>query len=355
LCNTENEIPHFSVIPESYYYDGREMLSHNALFNFILGNRSVGKSFWFKDWMLNHEPDNLIIWIRRSKEDIDQTKSNWLIDLNNQNRLEPDREYVATKDGIYVDGILKIAFVALSTMAGRQSVVFEMFKDKTSTPDDKPYEAKKRIVFEEFIDPNGKYLKNEVELFLNLYVTIKRTSRVPVYFIGNKISFVNPYFEYFHIKPFDQEFKWFQNKSVLVQNYSNKGFEEYVRHDEFFNLVKDTKFGDYLVTPTIWKDTNAFIKTKPIESKQIWNIVINNSKFGIWYDGKDCYISWKTNENCPTFANVSARKEKDYLLDNSNFGAVKTISDYLTAGKMYFEDNVLKQKVLDICNGGWRN
>ena len=35
------------------YYSRNDLLSYNALFNFVVGERGTGKTYQFKDWCIN--------------------------------------------------------------------------------------------------------------------------------------------------------------------------------------------------------------------------------------------------------------------------------------------------------------
>ena len=49
------EIPAFVPVSKPDYnifYNGNRTLTHNCLFNFIVGSRGAGKTFWFKKWAI---------------------------------------------------------------------------------------------------------------------------------------------------------------------------------------------------------------------------------------------------------------------------------------------------------------
>ena len=79
-------------------------------------------------------------------------------------------------------------------------------------------------VFDEFIETKKgrNYLQNEVEMFLDLIETVNRLRidrpEVRVYLLANKVTFVNPYFTYFNIKPFTGRFKKYKNGLIVVEN-----------------------------------------------------------------------------------------------------------------------------------------
>lgn len=63
-----------------------------------------------------------------------------------------------------------------------------------------------RIIFDEFVPDDGRYLENEYELLTTFISTVNRnrpTGGLKVYMIGNMVSVDNPYFEFFDIDPYE--------------------------------------------------------------------------------------------------------------------------------------------------------
>ena len=58
------------------YYSRNDILSYNALFNFVVGERGTGKTYQFKDWAISDfiNKRNQFVYVRRYKtefKDID--------------------------------------------------------------------------------------------------------------------------------------------------------------------------------------------------------------------------------------------------------------------------------------------
>lgn len=54
-------------IDTSIFYDGKRTLTHNCLFNFVVGSRGAGKTFWFKKWAIEDfiKNENQFVYVRR--------------------------------------------------------------------------------------------------------------------------------------------------------------------------------------------------------------------------------------------------------------------------------------------------
>jgi hypothetical protein len=343
---------------------------------------------------------------------------NFLNDLLKEGAIElPSEtvEYKVTSEGVYKNGIQKVIHSALSVDTNVQSMVYlpdltgKTYVDGIERPNKKPTKKKmdiskpifpienkenkdviseidlknavdvkekiediisdiqydnytkeknkqfqKRIVFEEIIEPNFQYLKDEVELFLNFYVTVDRNTDTHFYGLGNRISFYNPYFEYFHISPFTQEFKWFQDKTLLVHNYHNEEFSDMVKQTQFYKMIKGTKFAEYLTTTEVWKDDNSFVFKRPENSKAFWNFKFRKEIYGTWIDStNNLYVSKKYNKENPTYSNVSERKPGDLLMKKGE-GLHRVLVNSFFDGTLFFESINIKYTVMDLINGGYK-
>ena len=58
-------------IDTSIFYDGNRILTHNCLFNFIVGSRGNGKTFWFKKWAIEDflKNEGQFIYVRRNTKE----------------------------------------------------------------------------------------------------------------------------------------------------------------------------------------------------------------------------------------------------------------------------------------------
>lgn len=107
------------------YYDPKPMCRYNPLWAMILGERSCGKSFAFKEASIN-TPNSIWIYLRRTDVDRKDPK-NWksyLSDLMQAGKIDPDDEYKASSEGIWVNGEQKVIFSALSVDSSAHSMTY---------------------------------------------------------------------------------------------------------------------------------------------------------------------------------------------------------------------------------------
>ena len=375
------------------FYTADKMLRYNPLWAFILGERSVGKSFEFKRRSIT-TPDSIWVYLRRT-DVLRKDPKNWksyLSDLLKEGKIDPDRDYKVNSEGIWVDGIQKVIFSALSTDSSAHSMNYlpdsiqETIKNKKKKEKDeieedaklkqhfedeaelvdviiedvkeetKAIDIKKKIVFEEILEPKNKYIKNEVEQLFEYYVTVDRYTNTQLFGIANLMTSYNPYFEYFGIRPFKEEFKWFKNKTLLVQNVKLKGMEDFVKQQRFYNLVEGTSYAEYLTNNTPWQDDNFGIIKKPKLAKNVYNLKLNNETYGIWEDGCNWYVSKKHNPQNITFAGLKSMSSDSFDIPIKKGETIhKLCNTHIEEGTMYYESVPIREMIFDMINGGYKN
>lgn len=381
------------------YYSADKMLRYNPLWALICGERSVGKSFEFKKRSIN-TPNTIWIYLRRT-DTLRKDPKNWKTytsDLLQKGVINPDAEYKISSEGVWVDGVQKVIFSALSTDSTAHSMTYlpddmKKYKDKKEINDVKKsklkgrkvdddlnlitqerkyeltesiieaeetfdenenIEIKKKIVFEEMLEPKGKYLPHEITLLFEFYNTVDRYTGTQLFGLANLMSAYNPYFEYFGIRPFTEEFKWFKNKTLLVQNVKIKGMEEFVKSQRFYNLVEGTEYGDYLCNNTPWQDDNAFIQKKSKESTCKFNIRYKEKIYGVWTDDTLMYFSTKFNPQKPIWSGRKSAQEGDMIITKNDL-LLKYISSYIDNVRTRYENITIRDMVYDIINGGYKD
>ena len=164
----------------SIFYNYTNVLSYSALFNFILGERGVGKTYGALKFVINRfiKSGEQFVYLRRYKSELKKSVPH-LFDSLIQNEEFPDNNLFVRGDTFYIDGKVAGYAIALSTSNILKSTSFSKVKT---------------IIYDEFLIDRGTYhyLSNEIISFLDLYETIARLREVRVLFLGNAISQANP-------------------------------------------------------------------------------------------------------------------------------------------------------------------
>ena len=124
----------------SVFYDGYKTLTYNALFNFIIGNRGSGKTYWAKRWAINDfiKKGEQFIYLRRYKTEL-RTIKNFFADISEE---FPGVDFTVKGNDLLIDGEKAGEAMALSTS--------KIMKSNS-------YPKVTKIIFDEFIIDKGVY------------------------------------------------------------------------------------------------------------------------------------------------------------------------------------------------------
>ena len=241
------------------FWDIKNTLSHNCLFNFIISLRGGGKTYGCLKYAIEKhlkEKRNgrnwQFVYVRRQENELKK------LTISRGGRLFaavqkefPNHILKAESNTMYCDGEVCGYAVQLSAAFTQKS---DSFPDV------------QMIIFDEFIAiKRSSYLNDEVTKFLELYETIARPGTdhpiVKVFFLGNAVTQTNPYFEYFRLeRPYEGQFKKFGNtKDILVQDVSVPELQKDKHASRFGQLINGTEYASYAIDRC-----NKFIKFRNI-------------------------------------------------------------------------------------------
>jgi len=346
-------------IDTAIYYNGNRTLTYNCLFNFIVGNRGAGKSYWGKLWGIRGWIKNKkeFIYVRRFDTELDDLET-YFDDIIKNNEF-PEDEYSTME---YDDNdIRKPMFVVKGNklmmndeVIGR-AIALTTSSNKKSTS----YPNVDKIIFDEFIIEQTighYYLKDEVRKFLDLYETINRyRGEYPdtiVFFLSNSITMTNPYFLYFDmVLPYGKN--TIINNDKLLQLVANEDFIALKEKSRFGQMVKGTPYADYSIHNKFLLDNDKFIAKKTGDSEYKFGIKYNGDVFGIWVDfhvGK-FYVSENTDKYCTLLyvLTMDDHTENTMLIKSiSKTTLFKMFIDGYKIGVVYYESIKIKNIFKDI-------
>lgn len=335
------------------FYNGNEALTYNKLFNFVVGNRGAGKTYWAKDWAIRDflKKGNQFIYLRRYKEELKNPKKNFFDDISPK---FPKHEFKVKGDQIFIDDKVAGCFMALSTAKIQKST---------------PYPKVNKIIFDEFILDKGfyHYLQDEVVNFLELYETINRLrinfetmqeeNPLKVFFLSNAITVSNPYFLYFKMNIETPNKRFYQIelegvKDILVEFVAKKEFIDLKKQTRFGRLVSGTEYGNYAIDNNFYRDNKTFIEKKTGKAHHYFSLKYYDRLYNVWLDpiegkyfiskDKDPYtktvFSLTQSDHSPNTFLLKGRKDR-FLAD--------FIENY-KLGNVYYEDINLKNVFFEI-------
>ena len=337
----------------SIFNDGYKTLTYNALFNFIIGNRGGGKTYWSKRWAVNDfiKNGNQFIYVRRYKAEL-RTAKTFFNDIGDE---FPGHSFEVKGTSLMVDDKKAGEVMALSTS--------KIMKSNS-------YPKVNKIIFDEFIIDKGvyKYLPNEVEYFLDLYETISRLRDVKVFFLANAITQTNPYFIYFDIElPYNKKTQTFYNNGtgrfvkkknkpypdVLIELVRSEEFIAEKKKQRFGQLIAGTQYSDYAVENEFLRDSSSFIEKKSERCRYLYSITYTGFTFGVWHDFKNgiLYLSNdREKENKINYAFTTDDHKLNTMLVSTirTSGYLKQLFDGFKMGFLRFESMDIKNIFHDL-------
>lgn len=325
---------------KNIYYNNSQLLSYNALFSFVVGERGCGKTFSFKDWAIRDfiKNGNQFIYVRRYKsefKDIGQFFDDIIYKY-------PDTTFSVKGGKFYINDKVAGFYISLSTTVTKKSV---------------PYPKVNKIGFDEFIleKSNIRYLPQEVDIFLGLYKTVDRDRDiVRCCFMANSVTIMNPYFLYFGIRP-DKSRRFYKycEGEVVVEITDLEEFRARAKRSRLSKIIGGTDFEKYSVDNEFIQDNYTFVEPKTKNSYYLATFYYKNSKIGLWCDSKKgiIYATTKVDETFPIKYSLTTEDHQpnQIMLSQANKSdRVKSIRKCYDNACMRFESLAVKNTMYDI-------
>lgn len=331
---------------KSIYYNMSKLLSHNAIINFVLGERGNGKTYQGKEKMIKDflKKGSQSIYVRRTQTEIDEVKDTVFKDVA---KNTPNHEITVKGNQAFIDGKCFCYFIALSTSS----------KLKSSSFPDVEF-----LFFDEYIiTKNGRngYLKNEMTLLFDLIETVFRTRDPLVYICANSVSYVNPLFDYFNIQPKkgDRFIKIKDEGDVLVvvELTDTKEYREMKKKSKFARLLKGSAYASYSIDNNSLEDSNDFIVDKKPLGFNYYRggFRIGDRIIGAWSEGAndtgvwfgDSYIK-NNNWNYTILRNNNYVGWRNIKADRNHWN-IKYIKKCFLNGSVFYENQSVKKMFIE--------
>ncbi|KKP77840.1 MAG: encapsidation protein [Candidatus Moranbacteria bacterium GW2011_GWF2_35_39] len=333
-------------LTKDIWYDINRLLSFKALISVVVGMRGGGKTYGAKKRCIIDfkEKGQQFVWLRRYDSELFEAKKTFFNAIRNDpdlNRKYPDMKLHIIGNKVYIDDEVAGYFIALTLAHKFKSSDFPLVVN---------------IVYDEFIPDDSSrlgYLRSEVTALYNLIETIQRqrdTTRVIM--IANAISFGNPYFIAWRVKPFRQEFLHLKSMSIVIQMYYNEAFANYKQDTRFGKLTAGTEYSQFAIMNKFADDNDVFIGNRTEYAKYRCTVKYEGETYGFWIDFNEglIFASSKVDPSCPHSYTLS-QKDHDinYLLVKNVKGTyVNEIVEGYKLGILRFESIMIKSRVLEM-------
>lgn len=262
------------------YYSLGPVLSRNAVFNFIVGARGVGKTYSAKVWGVRDyiNNGNQFIYLRRYATELKAATATLFADIAHEFpgyafRAHGDvlqLRYGTGKDDKWED----IGYaIALSKAQQKKSVA---------------YPRVTKIIFDEFIIDRGaiRYMPEEAKAFNDFYSTVDRyKDKTRVLFLANSVSIMNPYFIEYEIRPRKGQ-EWIKKADgfICVHFPKSEQFAKGVLKTRFGKFIQGTEYANYAVGNNFSDNDDSLIGRKTPDAKYTCTIETVTGVFSLWID-----------------------------------------------------------------------
>lgn len=335
-------------IDTSMYWSAHDILTRNAMFNFVLGGRGCGKTFDSKVRRIRHfiKTGNTFIYMRRYMTEFEDKQDFFkeVVDYFPQWEFKVDgmRGYMrhsTPDDEPDEKWRVVVYFVTLSTHITKKSV---------------SYQDVDWIVFDEFIIDVRylSYLPNEVKDFQDFYNTVDRwNDRVRVMFLANAVSIVNPYFLAYNISPRrGQRFTKAKSGYICVEMVQSEKFKRYVDSTKFGQMIKETTYYDYAVGNHFFDDTDTFIKKKPECAKFVFAVIFDGETYAVWCDylQGEYYVNRKVPKGKKAFVLTRDDMQPNMVMIEKISPFMKLLKALYLQGSIWYSSIVVRENFTNV-------
>lgn len=334
------------------FYDAGPILSRNAVFNFIVGGRGIGKTYGIakkRSIQRYLKYGEQFIYLRRYREELTAARKTFFADISRefpeyafrdaegkaQVCRDPDAEKMEWEDMGY--------FVNLSTAQQFKSV---------------SYEKVRTIVFDEFIIEKGnvQYLNNEARVMLDFYQTVDRwMDKTTVFFLANAVSIINPYFMEWDIQPNGKEFMTRQNGFICCHFPPDGKFGEAVRKTRFGQFIAGTEYEEYSVGNLFRDNSSTLIGTKTPDHRYMFTLETEAGVFSCWrhwtmVEGVTWHVQAKRPKDEKIMTMVAQAMDTDKLLIPFNSPILSSLRTAFRQGAITFDSATTRNQFIHIFN-----
>lgn len=331
------------------YYNFAPVLSYNAIYNFVVGGRGIGKSYGAKKRAIDDaiKRGREFIYLRRYTKELTSSRDTFMADIEH---LYPEHDF-RTHNGklqytAFVDPdsfedeseynkALKARdwttaghFIALVTAQHKKSVA---------------YPNVYTIIYDEFIIEKGalRYLPSEHVAFNNFYSTVDRwNDRVKVLFLANSVSIMNPYFIAYDIVPEPgREFVKRGGGFVVAHFPDSDEFANDVYQTRFGRFISGTEYADYAVGNTFADNNDSLIEVKGAKARYQFTLECLTGTFSVWYamGNNTFYVQEKLPKEQEVYTLVPERMAEGKTLMSVRDKPLAYLRSSFNTGRMLFD------------------
>lgn len=333
--------------------DGLKVLSYNAIITTILSNRNYGKTWTFKKRAFKRalKHGKKTIWLRLFKKEAKEAINTFYTSKDLQKYCGVSFYDKDTNPKGNLKQIGNTFYYRKGKRRWRWFLkVFALSDvDAIRSADDVDVDT---MIFDEFTKTPNKYIRyrgNIANDFIDIFFSAKREHKVRCILIGNKESYANPIFNYFHIKPLPSSFEGirsFKKGSFVIQQINNIDVARCEYDTKVENLLEGTAYGNYIYKSE-YKNANAFKARKtPSNASLYCQLCFDTQAFKISVYNGFFYINMKIDNTRRVYCNSIINKYKyESLLVKRQKTLFTAFINALADNRVYYDDGTTYEAV----------
>jgi len=337
------------------YYSFDKIYSYNAIYNFIVGARGLGKTYGWKKKVIAAaiKRGDQFIYLRRYKDELKASRNTFFADIYHEfpkwdfriNGEYAEMAPAKTRDeGKKREWQVIGHFMPLSIAQGRKSVAYPLVTN---------------IGYDEFILEKGMthYLPDEANAFNQLYSTVDRNrEKTKVFFMANAVSITNPYFIEYEIK--DIKVGDLITKApdkngipfVACHFADSKEFTAQVYETRFGQFIKDTEYGAFAVGNEFADNNENLLEFKTSAARYHYSLETRYGVFTVWVDWANnmYYIQSKRPGQETLYTLLSDKMDVGKTLMLQNDKMLSRLRTAFNSGRLKFDEPKSRNAFIEI-------
>lgn len=326
------------MVKKLAYYNYSRLFSVNAIFNFLIGGRGLGKTFGAKEKGIKDaiRKGDEFIYLRRYSNEVKDARATFVADISWK---------FPKYDFRIVGSIIQCSPVNLRDMKKRdwQTIGYFVALSTAQFKKSVAYPKVKLIIFDEFIIEKGmvQYLPNEVNVFMNFFVTVDRyQDKTRVLFLANSVSIMNPYFITYKIKPVSNEIVIMKDGFIAVHFPDSTEFKKTVFETRTGKFIQDTEYADFAVGNIFADNNDALTALKNGDAIYIMSLETAQGWFSVWYSSKESryYVQTKRPKEESLYTLEPSKMDEGKTLLTYSDDFIRNLRGAFRRGNLYFDN-----------------
>lgn len=331
---------------EHVYYDGAKLLGYGAPVNIVVGERSEGKTYYFK---------------RKGIRNFLKDGSTWVY----CRRYETILKAMLDKHDFFGDIARNEEFPGIEfkvegrTMRLRrgEDEPWETFGYFTSLNKAQTYKGTTdptctMLVYDEFINELRvpPYLPNEPTILMNYWETLdRREDRVKIIMLANAADMVNPFFLEWGIVLDKPGFRRYKNGLLVVQWDDNQAFAEAAADTNIGKFTAGTAYDSYARGNIFIGSGDEFIEAKPATARPVCSLVFRDQRFGVWREAQQgrYYITRKPPRKALQFSLTTVDHRPNLIMLEQADPFLKALIAHYRFGMLFFDQPATREQFIN--------